>query len=58
MVSSSSTMVNPLLSNPIATMVNPPLSNPILEKLTKANHAVWKAQIQAVLREAHALKDI
>jgi hypothetical protein len=43
MVSLSSTMVNPLLSNPIATMVNPPLSNPILEKLTKVNHVVWKA---------------
>jgi hypothetical protein len=46
MVSSSSTMVNPLLINPIVTMVNPPLSNPILEKLTKVNHVVWKAQIQ------------
>jgi hypothetical protein len=40
MASSSSTMVNPLLSNPIS------------EKLTKANHAVWKAQILAVQRGA------
>jgi hypothetical protein len=40
MASSSSTMVNPLLSNPI------------FEKLTKANHVVWKAQILAVLRGA------
>jgi hypothetical protein len=40
MASSSSTMVNPLLSNPIS------------EKLTKPNHAVWKAQILAVQRGA------
>jgi hypothetical protein len=41
MASSSSTIVNPLLSNPIS------------EKLNKANHVVWKAQIHAVLRGAH-----
>jgi hypothetical protein len=33
-------------------MVNPLLSNPISEKLTKSNHAIWKAHIMAVLRGA------
>jgi hypothetical protein len=36
----------------LSIMANPLLGNSISEKLSKANYAVWKAQIQAVLRGA------
>jgi hypothetical protein len=36
-----------------SSMANPLLGNSISKKLTKANYAVWKAQIHAVLRGVH-----
>jgi hypothetical protein len=40
------------MANSSSSAANPLLGQPVTEKLTKSNHALWKAQIRAAVRGA------